>query len=1001
MDSYLDERGLPHKRYAVGEWGASNSTQFDEMLAYLNKNKNIKFNIYYNVNERGYYKMNPKMEKRYQQYLKKLNADRYNFEKTNYPNNPDIKPYICPLPQVPDPWQINRSISDAEFLSPAELEQKVCSPELKDFVPVCLVPFPPGWHPDTNQPMRSLTPDQFYPIEQKYLDASIGHIFDYGVHAYQLNAQKITTKLDKQELKLETLERILQAAASSPLAPFDQHNIDRETFFKQHPELAKIREFAPNFGDYLQQPKFFWENLVILYNIYIQKIIEKSDEEALNKAVVMGEKLREKIMAQDRYEIRVCTSESFVPFKYRLAFFSSSLAEAYSQLRDAPLEQYERGLLYTEEAINDFKGLSVTSRPDYFSISKLILTAADLHSKLAQQLLRQSYFDRAKEHYLSAKSLCDSIAQLDYKQGIGLSVVPAFRSSIAVKASAPEMIQALRDNEEMYYLNHPEAIASTHGIFRFLRGLALLKQAAFYIEFAFKPFNQYGYQDVIQNLVYIKSGLEEIAEGSPFADLRYFRAWGNLLTSKLIIQLADSLSYSTSNLPEAEARRIHIAAMKQLKKNLPDLMPAAGWEKIEQTLSKPNECDEKMVKSEMDHLKQITKEKVPYKGGERIKDITTPDYLVVTEKLLRQTHTTYDYRMAFAEQAIELSQNYLNQTKAQLAFPNRFGIDDKMKDKTPVLYAELLLLESNLDLRRSEFIYFTNKKKILDQNKNELKQKEDSIKAYLEKITEADQQLPESSYLKIELALTRATLELSLETFHHGAEYRRSIYKTIDLLSGKPPIFTADNPDPTYQVIKSLEGLRARIMAQPEPNRTILLTQLETKLSLAYIILAANTMKSFPGRMNYCIKVLDEKEGGAEWQECKKATTYARQAVKISGRILLDLEAKIDGEIKASADPLMFNLTDFRTELHHQLAIVSAFLDDKPEMQHYLALAKEENIASGSRFNVLYRSWILNQFAIPEPRHGFGRSNLPIHFKKHPGWLRERKQLEIFPVFPR
>ena len=43
-------------------------------------------------------------------------------------------------------------------------------------------------------------------------------------------------------------------------------------------------------------------------------------------------------------------------------------------------------------------------------------------------------------------------------------------------------------------------------------------------------------------------------------------------------------------------------------------------------------------------------------------------------------------------------------------------------------------------------------------------------------------------------------------------------------------------------------------------------------------------------------------------------------------------------------------------------------MDDKPQMQHHLQLAREENILSNGRFNIFFRSFILNTFAIPKPR---------------------------------
>jgi hypothetical protein len=368
----------------------------------------------------------------------------------------------------------------------------------------------------------------------------------------------------------------------------------------------------------------------------------------------------------------------------------------------------------------------------------------------------------------------------------------------------------------------------------------------------------------------------------------------------------------------------------------------------------------------MDNLKRVTKQPLPTPGGgTKIKDVASENYLKVSEALFKQTHTTYNYRITFMDWMVTLAQRYLEESKAELSAPNRFGIDDDMKSKTKILYAELLLLESSLEQRWSRYIYFINQSRTLDHNK--IKSDPDMLGKLRDRIVEADKQLPESSYLKIELAFARATLELSIDTSQLGAAYRQRVYKTIDLLTANPPDLSADYPDPTYRVIKYLEALRPRIMAQPEPNRTILLNQLQTKLALAHIILAANLADSFPGKMNYCIEKIGRHGNSPEGRECKIFIKYSRKAAKIAQNILRDLESKTDARITQSGEPLMFDLHDFRAELYHQLSIAYAFLDDGPQMEHYLALAKEENIASNSRFNVYYRSWILNSFAIPKP----------------------------------
>ncbi|MBU1026472.1 MAG: hypothetical protein KKA31_01960, partial [Candidatus Margulisbacteria bacterium] len=294
MDEFLKKEGLEQKDYAIGEWGASPG-QFEEMLSYIENDPRIKFNIYFNVKaQTGNYKMNPNMKKRYKKYLKKLAEDNFNFKKPEAKINPDIKKGICFIPKIPDPSLTIRYIPEDEFLSEAELEQQVCSAELKSFAPGCLAPFPDGFSPVTNMPPHTISKGNFNRAEKKWLDPDIGDIYDYGTHQFRLRASKIQAQIDKNNLKYETLADILRTicyekpdnpSAFRKLTPFHPRKINREKFLAEHPEIALIKQISPNFAANFKQPTAFWENIIVLYGVYIQEAIERNDQAALKEAI--------------------------------------------------------------------------------------------------------------------------------------------------------------------------------------------------------------------------------------------------------------------------------------------------------------------------------------------------------------------------------------------------------------------------------------------------------------------------------------------------------------------------------------------------------------------------------------------------------------------------------------------------------------------------------------------------------------------------------------------
>ncbi|MBN3033708.1 MAG: hypothetical protein JW873_06400 [Candidatus Saganbacteria bacterium] len=982
MDKFL---GRPYQNYAIGEWGAKNGqeNEFKKVLRLARTDPRLKFEIYFNAEgNSGNFVMSPEMKHLYRQYLIERAGDKYDLS----PRGQDVKKNKCLLPIVPDPWQVLRPIDPSEVLAADKLLQQYCPADEIKFQPVCLPQITPGWDPVFgNQPSRSLTRGELYPAERSNLDDFWGHVYDYGSHVYLLSAAKIMTGLDIQRIGPALLKKSILSELEKHSAPFDPHTISPESFRVLHPEFAEIRKQAPGFATYLEQPAYFWENIVIMLSAYTQKAIERNDEKEIAEAIRLGKRFHARLDNWLDYEKANATTQTFIPFNYRKAVLALTLAEAYSQTRDPQYASYSekaafyrQGLAYVKEALEKFRALSDLSPPDYFSLTKAALIAADLHTKLGQLHLRYNSEKmptekEARAEYDSAKALYDGVAALDYKNGTGLNVKV---EGIEIKAPAAEIARALTRNEELYYLNHDEAVASAQGIFRFLRGSALIKQASFYLEYPFKPFDQQGYKDIVQQMVLVKAGLAEIEAGSPFADLRYFRALGNLLMAKLAVTFADSLAYSTSEIKDdKKARLLAGRGVAYLKKHLPGLLPPAEWAELLAIVKKDNSADPDAVRKDYAHITGLMKD-------------ATPDFLADAKRLLAQTHTTFNYRLEFAGKMVALSQSFLDQAKKTMNDRNSKWRDlceekpavtaelrrqdavleqrpdcknkpDPLKKNTPALYAELLLQEVALDLRRSAVVAFKNGNSYLENNKIEYNPK--VRKTILDKIAAAEALLPETSYLKIEAASARATLELSEKL---PAGNRALLFRLIGHLTKNTPLQPGDEKDQTFGTIALLDKqLLKRIEAQPEPNRTMLLIQFNTKLALAYIILGARLEKTVQGGMTHLIASKDKETIGR-----------INAAMGRAKELLLSLDKRIGRKIETKAEPLLFDLHDIRAEVYHLLAITYAVGGDQPLMQHYLTLARRENISSNSRFNVLFRSWGLNKFVLRRSRNSGKRS---------------------------
>ncbi|MFH1542845.1 MAG: hypothetical protein ABIE84_07155, partial [bacterium] len=960
------------------------------------------------------------------------------------------------------------------------------------------------------------------PYDVAIYDQSIGGVNDGRQPIFLPN--RLDMQIDQGNLELNTLAEILEIIRAANIAPFDPRIASRDTeFYAQHPELSKLKDptkpHLKRFFDYLIQQSTFWGNIITLYSVYIKKLIETDDQVGLSHAIEVGKYLQKKIAAQLAFQ--QTDRLGFIgPYPHPEATLQLSLAEAYSQSRDQSVAFYQRGIELAERAVPMFEEAGRDSGSDYLSISKAVLVAGDLHTKIAQrQLLAASQrpgqkaqlIEAAKAEYETAEYLYETIGALDYSLRTSLTVAPTSaattsgyvaRSNISIHADFQKISDAWRINRLRHHLNPAETIASVRGLYQFLRGSTLIKQAAFYMENPFKPFDQEGYRDIMQQIILVQAGMGElnayvralemdttgaIIPGQPLADLRYFQAWGNLLLSKLISRFFDSLAYTTSEMDDISAQRKQHEALTLLQTNAPTLFSGLNWAKLFHLFHTTDSSDTRSTAIAMARIDKKAKYSVYDHNGRPIMNKTSAtdefiaDSLDLFEGIYAQDNFSLDYYSAItdiAQEYLQKSADYMgtvlkasltkfarhtrasidpvieaqvngrynkaifkalvdlglidntgrvignpdtlpadfqlkavlvengfrnnqpvtNRTpvtfsiaetqeilgivrRAKEASLNRFDIDDNQRIKTPVFYAELLVAEVGLELREAEYVSFKNPDKSLDANK--IITDADTLQELLDKLTTADSLLPQSSYFKIETALTRSALKFSLVNDDLTVADRQARYDAVGYLTANPPVLNAISPVPAYQVIQELEAQRARIENLPEPGRTIMSIQLERQLSLAYIMISAEIIDSFPGGIAEIQEGLNIKiTAGASLRDQQKRAIYVQafeQYIKIIQRaqeITHSLDDRIETLRRDSSEPLRFDIHSVRTDLYHQMAIIYAILYAGASveqrfqlltlMQHYLHLAKDEVKLSRARHDTLSRRWLLERFAVPE-----------------------------------
>ncbi|MDD4179534.1 MAG: hypothetical protein PHH14_05745 [Candidatus Margulisbacteria bacterium] len=985
MEKYFDAAGIPPEQrptYGIGEWGAKNEYQLVSMLHFIltgekissapgsyqigpngeiralrlesgfkKPKKPISIEIYYNSNSifaTHRTPLLPEWTNIYRHFQETFTGGAQGFF------TPEIEAtftsYSCPTaPTYPDNTQINR------LFTPVDPLQLGLSADL----------------PLVNYPAEASIPPLAPPLGMLE-DLGVGYLFDRGEEDMIFDEHKLNKKLTLNELPLETLEKTLSAIISSQ--PFVILG-DIMSILDINQNLVKqLNNIYPQLAGFFDKEPTFWKNVLILFRAYIQKAIENNDQASLHKSLQIGQAVRQMIIGNDNNGLPKPRS-SYSPDNYEFGRFTLSLAEAYSLLEVAEPATYQTGITLAEEAIADLCPRSSDSSRDYYSAIKGVTIAADLHMKLSQKALLAGDQKKAKAELEVARDLYKAIVDLDYKKPSSRLEVHVPGSKISISASVGDILKAL-DTIKGVYLSEAETVAGKYGIFRLLRGVALLKYGSVVSENPFKPVTELGYNDVIQSISYFKTGLLEIAEGAPYADNRYMTSWGNLLLTRAVKSFSDTLAYATSNFSNSEAIGLYRTAFNLLQKTVPDLSKKEDWVKLEKLLvpGRENIIISPAMKAKMEaeynfvvnySERMFITKRNQYEDVRMVAEVATPTFLGQLKQLLTQTYTDQDFRINLSDELVRLSGRYFSVADKTLDLPHPiYKKADNLRSRAKSLNAQITLQRADNEIRLSSFIKFGPDQKILNIKRFDflgsyyqvtVARSGGKIDADLPYINEtllplvktANNALLMTDYSRIDAAFTRATL-LTTVAGNVGAErdllnpLEQDVRRQLSKIEEVIPILN----DPT--VVNLIDK-------QPARNRDLLTLQRKLKLITAYII-KADALKKL--KMD--------------------ATTILDETFKL----LTELKKWVDAAAAGSQPPL-FDLHDVRAEIYQSLATVYALrLDPKIKekekflwprdqyinlgmMIYHLDLAKRENLLTHSKIGIEQRSFILSNFMIP------------------------------------
>lgn len=477
---------------------------------------------------------------------------------TNPRNN--VKAFIYFNEDKEEKWEIRTGAERQTYRSSIKKYLRLFKDRIQPgFAPSLTPTPPPGPAPIPIKP-RTLPPPIF-----GVPDSELGKTDAYG--RPQLNRTKVEARTS-----LKQLEKILYAIASLPanrvLDP-DIHLVSTNELIKHYPELATIKQIDKNnkykLYSYLRDFRTYWDNTILLFSVYVQKITESTSpdkQDKLARALKMAKTF--KLRVDQQYSADQATGKSRAPSGYNMAALKLTQSELHAQIENRDEHFYETGIELAISAIQEFRAVELDtlhpSKPDYYSIIKGIVILGDLYNRLSN--LTQDQAD-----YRTAAYLYNKVVDLD-QRGDSMFSLDLPEHNLSLNIYSQDIEDGLDFNIDQRYITVDDKRLALVGIYHQLRGIALLKSAAFYAARpAFKDIN-----DIINQFASSIYGMIELRDAAAMADLpdiknRFFYTQAKIVQGELLMLLADRVNYYHNGLgrpviPEPTALLDALAAAK-------------------------------------------------------------------------------------------------------------------------------------------------------------------------------------------------------------------------------------------------------------------------------------------------------------------------------------------------------------------------------------------------------------------------------------------------------
>lgn len=344
-------------------------------------------------------------------------------------------------------------------------------------------------------------------------------------------------KLDR-ELAVENLsqEQIFETLQVIANAPDKLLYAGCPSVSECYPQLEDIYIIDQNPAyEYLLLPYFanlpeYWNNAVTLLSVYSQKVIEENRKEDIAQALEFCKILRTKMEQQE--ELELITKEGLVSHAHSLATLDLTEAELRAQTKDQDIFFYQDGIFAAVLAIDRMLDLDPTkARPDYFLVTKALLTIGDLYLRMYEatedeHYADEHYMDKASEFYSYVAQISEGVEIQAEEEGLFLSISPAL------------VREALEFNYSKGYLDAEDIPEAEISIYHYLKGMALVKEISLFI----RRRGEKNIQDILAKLDTCNQALEELNISAKKSE-DFFISFATLLKADLLLFLADRIKF--------------------------------------------------------------------------------------------------------------------------------------------------------------------------------------------------------------------------------------------------------------------------------------------------------------------------------------------------------------------------------------------------------------------------------------------------------------------------